>query len=73
MSIGRYYHTCFLLLDGRAVAAGGYYGCTGGDINTMEVYDKASGTWSPYQLKLPYSSESAASISLDGIPYYVGG
>jgi hypothetical protein len=70
----RYGHSCFKLPDGRVVAAGGYpSGLGGGDTDSMEIYDKASGTWSKFQFKLPYTSESGSTLSLDGVPYYFGG
>ena len=71
--MGRYAHACSLLPDGRVIAAGGYDGCTGGDVDTIEVYNPNYRLWTPYKFKLPYTSECGSMLNLDGIPYYVGG
>ncbi len=74
LTMPRYGHSCFILPDGRVVAAGGSPSGFGGvDTDSMEIYDKASGTWSESQYKLPYTSIGGSTLSLDGVPYYFGG
>src|SRR6266581_4819555 len=46
MATARYYHTATPLPDGRVLVAGGYGGSFG-ILASAEIYDPASGTWSP--------------------------
>src|SRR2546423_1454535 len=42
LATARYDHTTTLLLNGKALVAGGY---NGGSLGSAELYDPASGTW----------------------------
>jgi hypothetical protein len=48
---GRWRHTATLLRDGRLLVAGGFSGATGNNAqpveDTVEIFDPATGTWSP--------------------------
>ena len=47
MTAPRYVHTATLLPDGKVLIAGGLNANDGSALATAEVYDPASGTWSP--------------------------
>src|SRR5690349_12485635 len=43
----RYRHAATLLADGKVLVAGGAYDIFNADLSTAELYNPATGTWSP--------------------------
>merc|ERR1711892_1186463 len=67
LNTARYEHSC-AVLDSRIYVMGGYY-----DLNTVEVYDPASDTWT-YGPALPTDvSYLAQAIAYGGTVYVIGG
>ena len=46
LNVARVYHTATLLPNGKVLVVGGYNYEGGGDLNSAELYDPATGTWS---------------------------
>jgi N-acetylneuraminic acid mutarotase len=44
MTNGRYYHTASVLSDGKVLVTGGTYNTATG-LNSAEIYDPSTGTW----------------------------
>ncbi|HWD91346.1 MAG TPA: kelch repeat-containing protein [Verrucomicrobiae bacterium] len=71
MSTVREDHTATLLQNGKILVAGGFTGTTA--INTAELYDPASGTWTPTgSLNVPRSGHTATLLRNDKV-LVVGG
>ena len=69
----RGYHTATLLADGKVLVAGGYGGA-GNSLNTAELYDPKTGTWSVTgNLNTPRSGYHTATLLRDGKVLVVGG
>jgi hypothetical protein len=71
MSVGRWAHTETLLLDGRVLITGGDYG--GDDLATAEIYDPATGRFSPTGSMTVGRSSHTAALLDDGRVLIEGG
>ena len=58
-----------MLLGGKVYAIGG---CSGSDLNTAEVYDPGTNTWSPIA-SMGAQRSGVAAVSLGGKVYAIGG
>jgi ribosomal protein L31 len=70
MSIRREGHTATLLPNGKVLVAGGY---SPGDTASCELYDPATGTWSPTGSMVAKRSGHKAVLQVDGTVLVAGG
>jgi hypothetical protein len=77
MTAGRIGHTATLLPDGTVLAVGGYTNDTSGNFATQlasaELYDPASGTWTPAGSMLEAHIDHTATLLLNGTVLVAGG
>jgi hypothetical protein len=75
MATARFGHTATLLADGRVLAAGGLTATSSGwaAVASAELYDPASGQWSPTGSLATARSDHSATRLLDGRVLAVGG
>lgn len=74
MGMGRYHHTATLLPGGNVLVAGGENGVAGpGALDTAELYDSATGTWSATGNLLWPTSGHTATMLPDGRVLLAGG
>ncbi len=69
----RHYHTATRLLDGRVLVAGGRGSDTTVILSTVELYDPATGTWSPTGSLNQARRDHTATLLPDGRVLVVGG
>jgi len=75
MAGGRQQHTATLLPDGRVLIAGGYWsdGQKGLSLSSTEIYDPATGSYSPLGSMGATRNGHAATLLDDGRVLFVGG
>lgn len=78
MNVRRHYHSLTLLNDGRVLATGGYYKEWWGDDtyyhqDTAELYDPATGQWTPTDSMSYARSGHTATLLADGRVLVAGG
>lgn len=71
MSQARFHHTATMLPDGRVLISGGQYNTN--SVNTQEVYDPATGTFSPMLTLLAARTYAASSALPNGKVLIIGG
>jgi hypothetical protein len=75
MGVQREGHTATLLQDGRVLVAGGAYGCCDDftDLSSAEIYDPATGTFSPTGSMAEVQDGDTATLLTDGRVLMVSG
>lgn len=76
MAVGRESFTATLLGDGNVLAAGGFHSCDDSfctDVASAEVYDPATGQWSPTRHLLAAREQATATLLPGGAVLVAGG
>jgi large repetitive protein len=76
MKFGRQFHTATLLKDGQVLVAGGFNNCDDdfcSDINNAELYNPATGAWSPTGSMHAAREQQSATLLANGEVLVAGG
>jgi hypothetical protein len=73
MSVARYWHTATLLPDGQVLAAGGYGAGIGEILASAELFDPATGTFTPTGDMIDTRAQHSATLLTTGKVLVAGG